>query len=754
MKTDITLPVFTAPRADSTTWKQEAMSWSRLVTWAATPANVKESGGYVIGTFRGHQRRNTSLVSRSALTLDADYHAGDLPHLVAQLGVAALVHSTFSSTEANPRYRLIIPLSQPVSAETYAALAEAIAVQLDPSMFDRTSFRPTQFMWRPATADPKTYTWREYDGPLLNPNTFVYPTAQAIDAARTGPRHRRKRDPLTAPGVVGVFNREYADFSELVATFDLPYDHDEDDRWRYRGTTSMAGMGPVVGMPGVYFSHHASDPASGRACSAFDLVRIHRFGDEDWCVKADTPINRYPSQGEMMKLAAKDPKVKAALAAEESGGSDDLDNAWRAQLDRSPKTGRIFNTPANRRLIRENDEEFTCLAYNQQRTAVVIVGRDRMPWDTAPRLTDELNDLDIVALQDVMNDRYGTTWSKNDIRDMALLAAMRRMVNPVRDYLEALVWDGVPRLETCLPATPTPYTALVARKVLCGAVARALDPGCKTDFALVLQGPQGIGKTRWVHAMGRERRNVASLGRIGDKDTLIAMQGAWIMLSDETDALNRAAFDRLKAFMTETHDVYRAPFDRTAVERPRRSVIWATTNDPKFLAKQEGNRRFLAVACGQADNDKLTDDYIDQVWAEAVFLWQVEGELLYMTDEEEALAAAERTRFTHIDPLWGQVRGYLEMAVPLEWDAMGINDRAAWVAGESLVQTDATEHINVACVASVWAEVLGRNGQPLTEIQGRKIEAALMDAPGWAPAGEVVLPLYGPQQAFVREDLL
>ena len=117
MRTDFALDVATAPRVDSKTWTQGNVSWGEFIGWMENPASEKQCGNYLFGRLEGTQRLATTIVSRSAVTLDVDEPQEDfLARLKAVVTGASLIHTTYSSTEDNPRYRVIIPADRSMTS--------------------------------------------------------------------------------------------------------------------------------------------------------------------------------------------------------------------------------------------------------------------------------------------------------------------------------------------------------------------------------------------------------------------------------------------------------------------------------------------------------------------------------------------------------------------------------------------------------------------------------------------------------------
>jgi predicted P-loop ATPase len=212
-------------------------------------------------------------------------------------------------------------------------------------------------------------------------------------------------------------------------------------------------------------------------------------------------------------------------------------------------------------------------------------------------------------------------FGKDDVRQALNLLASRRRVNPVRDYLRGLKWDGRQRIDPELPqALDQPLDGLEAhllRRWLISAVARALQPGCKVDAMLVLVGPQGCGKSRFCEAIGGQWFTDEAIN-LEDKDSKLLLRSTWVLEWSELESMRRARdAESLKQFLSERVDKYRPPYGHDLVERPRHCVFIGTTNNEEFLTDPTGNRRFWPLSVKRVDVDWVLANR-DQLLAEAV----------------------------------------------------------------------------------------------------------------------------------------
>lgn len=766
---DLTLDLSVAPSVSSRRWEAATLTWERLVDRAHNPESVKDCGGYVAGRLKGTARRKGQVAYRSAVTLDADAASETLPAVVAGLGLRALVHSTYSHTRAHPRYRVIIPIMGPgLSEDEYPRVARGLMEALGEAQFDPGSTQPERLMFWPATATPDEYEAVECQGETA--------TAQGLlrDFGGLGPTPDHmpgsKRDPLGLPGVAGAFNRVY-DMARAVETFHLPYDpvEGEPNRWHYTPAESEGGV--IVYPDGYVFSNHASDPAYGRALSLFDLVALHVYGGEDRAAgvpQSTAPADRPSIQRAMREFAARPEIVTELVAADFADVDGDEDGAalpeWVLEFHLHPKTGKPLDDVHNWDLLMRHDPVLRALARNEM--DLTTVTRRPFPWRAVEAGKDDaLTNADRAQISAHLQRAYNMPRpAQEQLNGVIDMVAQDNAFHPVVEYLESLEWDGVSRVETYLPGAPDAYTRRVARLVAVQAVARALDPGVKVDNCLILTGRQGLGKSWFVETMARGW--TCTLGPIeggGLRDTVMAMTRSWVTVADEGFAMKKADAEALKQFVTLTHDVIRLPYAREHVKLPRRQVIWGTTNDAVFLRAQEGNRRFLIVEVAEKlDFGKYSDEYVNQVWAEAVHIWKTskaqyglkDNPELFLSASEEAAAESVRSMATEEDSMTGLIQAYLDTLVPENWVEMSPEERISWLRDEEQGIVSGTHPIDVVCSLEIWEIALQRERGKHSRVDILQITNALKQLPGWfGPMPKPTrLPFYGPQRVFARLD--
>lgn len=754
------LDIFTAANRNTKFWDAGTITWDEILGWMENPADKKQAGNYVLGRFKSKRRTKATLIDRCAITLDADSADEDFVGSVMEnVPGRALVHTTYSSTPDSLRYRVIIPMARRVDPEQYGKCAAVLMEHIGKEYFDPGSVQGERYMFKPGTQDPEWFHWQEINpgADPMYPDSLLEQYSPEETTIAPPKVSKRKRDPYELEGTVGIFNRCYRDLDELVRVYDLPYEREAADRYRLVGAGGASGMGPIEDAEGLYYSHHSHDPAYGQTCNAFDLVRLHRFGDQDSSEDLKKPVIRRKSHQMMLDLAVQDPKVLAeTVGSDFSQDMEDLADTlegdqWRTKLTRNSKTAKVKDEVHNWDLITKNDPVFSVIFRNELTFSTEISGD--LPWRKLERGRETFNTADHSQLMFYLEREYGFRPAKYLVEDLVRNVAEQHIRNPVRDYLLSLKWDKVPRLETSLPGVKdTKYTRMVARKSLVAAVARMLVPGCKWDHMLVIYGKEGLGKTFWIDKMARGWS--APLGRLGDKDTLLSLQRSWIVTSDEGHSLKKADFDAQKEFLTRTEDVFRLPYERETQAHKRHCVIWGTTNDEVFLRRQEGNRRFLIVeAEEQIDFDSLTDDYVDQVWAEAVDMFY-HGEKLYLDKDEAEMAALEREPFIEEDAQEGVITRYLDMKVPANWNHMSPDSRKMWIVNrEDGFEKEGVFQQDRVCSLQLWVEAFGQDIGKHRRMDLLEITNIMKRQKDWVRIpGRHRMPGYGPQMIFERRS--
>lgn len=323
---------------------------------------------------------------------------------------------------------------------------------------------------------------------------------------------------------------------------------------------------------------------------------------------------------------------------------------WANQL-RLDLTGTPERNEANVITALSNDEAFAgAMVFDEFRQEVLVMRP--LPWDEQPpNLPRAWTDADDVRCAEWMQRREINVSPITVSRGVGAVAREIR-IHPVRDYLTSLRWDGVPRLErwviVYLGAEDTQLNRAIGSRWMISGVARIMQPGCKVDHMLILEGPQGGKKSSAIKTLAGTEWFTDELAEIGSKDAAQQMRGIWVVEFAELDAISRAEVSRIKAFLSRTTNRYRPPYERYIVTVPRQCIFAGSVNPETYLRDETGNRRFWPIRCGTIDLDALTRDR-DQLWAEAVLRYR-EGAIWWFEEPELiASAKAEQDERYHAD---------------------------------------------------------------------------------------------------------
>jgi predicted P-loop ATPase len=790
MNKDTIIEIAVAFTAQAKTWKNKKLTWGEFLQKLRQPvvkdvtfkqfkalakkdaSKVKDVGGYVGGYLRGGKRSPANVSYRQLLTLDIDFATSDFWEAFGFVyDCEAVLHGTMSSAPDAPRYRLILPLSRECSAEEYTALSRKVAGNIGIEFFDNTTFEVNRLMYWPSVcADVKPYLeyqsgdWLDVDAVLGSYRDWrdvsEWPTnKQASDDVRA--KADKQEDPLEKRGVVGAFCRSYS-IEEAIETFLAKvYEPGSEDRYTYLNGSTANGL--VVYESKYAYSHHGTDPAGGLLCNAFDLVRLHKFGE------LDQAPNSLKSFKAMEAFALQDKRVKGLLAKElkevyasdfedESGVFSEAEpeaanSDWLEEMDLDGRGQTFLATAKNIDLILTNDAALKGLfALNQFDNKAYLMRS--APWRKL-RESEPIRDVDLAGLRNYIEKAFGIS-SKEKVADSFKLEILNRAFHPIRDYLNGLIWDQEKRVDRLFidyfGINESAYAREAARKSLCGAVARVFEPGVKFDLVPVIVGEEGIYKsTFWRRLGGRWFSD--TFMKVEGKDALEQIQGAWIIEIAELAGLRKSDAESVKHFLTKQIDQFRAAYAHVSETHARQCVFVGTTNIRDFLKDPTGNRRFLPIMSNPDRIKKSVDldlvgDEINQIWAEAVFYY-MQGEKLYLGPEAAAQAKAIQADHMESDERAGYIEGFLAKLLPSDWAKWDIFDRQAYFA-----DTKATGDVKrtEVTVAEIWVECLGKQREDMTKYNTREINDILKTL-GWKFSGSVkAVSQYGRQRIFVKNN--
>lgn len=673
----------------------------------------KASNGYFIGgQMKKGIRDKQNEQDRQLLTFDIDQGTPEVLKALRE-GTTGLgkceyyVHSTRSHGGGNVKLRVIVPLAKLLPKEMYQAASRVGAWNIDHHMvaIDQVSFVPGQIMYWPAHCSDVKPIGFHHKGRILDVKDMLEDWAggdgwKDISILPLSPRERSKlrensekvaQNPLEKKGIVGAFCREIGDVHEAINRY-LPDVYEPSEygpdgvptRYTYLHGTSSNGV--VVLDDGLHMrSYHGSDPANDLNLNAWDLVRIHKYGDLDIAKEKEVEDPRqFKSYKAMEQMLLEDVEVMAELRDSNYGLSDDdvddsfeaddppensevtsktpdpfdglpgskavaaiadeddslVDSDWRDSLDVNEK-GTIKPTLRNLVLIVRNAPSFAGrLGYNAFTHAECLIRHLRSKsLKIDIRIPDgkefiSIQDAHVSTIRHILEAPRGpkkTGWGlrvpQRDLEQAVAIVARENTFHPVRDYLDGLEWDGVSRIETlwtkvCHVAN-TAYHRATSRNFLTASVARIYSPGTKFDFMPVLIGPQGTRKSTAVKVLGSPAWSTESEGHFDNKQKFVeASLGFWVIEHGEMTHFRRASDEEgIKFMLSGTSDNVRLSYRKNSETFDRQFVIIGTTNDVTFL--RTFHRRIWPIMCGPGTlNIEWLRANRDQLFAEAVTVYR------------------------------------------------------------------------------------------------------------------------------------
>ena len=624
-------------------------------------------------------------------------------------------------------------------------------------------------MFWPSVSNDVDYYFEQQDGPWIDvdemlatytdwKDSSLWPTSSKnFDAIHEA--SKKQEDPESKKGIVGAFCRTYT-ITEAIDKFlkDI-YTEAGDERYTYVKGTTAAGL--VVYDDKFAFSHHGTDPCGSKLCNAFDLVRIQLFGHLD-SVEAEFNSAKSKSYQAMEEFVLADSLVKKTIAAEnlsnakydfvedEPEETTEEDINWMTELEADAR-GNYLSTSTNINIILANDSRlkgiFKQNAFDQKRYVFA-----NLPWRKVPK-PEPVKNVDYSGVRNYIESIYGITGNLK-IDDALALEFEKHTFNPIKEYLSNLEWDGENRIDSLLidyfGADNNIYSQEAIRKMLVGAVARIFKPGAKFDLVLTLVGDQGTGKSTFIKKLGKEWFSDTFL-TVQGKEALEQIQGSWLIEMAELSGLRKAEVEAIKHFISKQEDTFRPAYGRTAETYMRQCVFFGTTNNKEFLRDPSGNRRFMPIQINQDLATKSIfddlDSEVDQIWAEAVHLYQ-KGEKLYLSPLAENIAKNEQAKHSEIDDRKGIIEQYLDRPLPLDWKKSDLFTRRAFLESTE----PGVYERDYVCIAEIWCECLGKNKEDMSRYNTRELNDVMRSLPNWEPMNSTKnFEIYGKQKYYARK---
>lgn len=750
--------------------------------------NIKDVGGFVGGFLKDGKRRKDTVINRSLVTLDADFaYENMIEDIEKNCDFAMCIYTTHKHTKENPRFRIVIPLSYEVDPIEYEAIARKLAFNIGIDYFDDTTYSPSRLMYFPSTSKDGDYVFKIIDKAWLNPKDILNSYENYKDesswpfSSRTKKKvinsntNTPKENPRLKEGIIGAFCRVYNVFDVIEKYLSNIYKKGDSD-YRYTYINGSSSNGLIIYENGDFaYSHHSTDVCLDKLCNSFDLLRLHKFSNLDEKVSVDTPINKLPSYINMIEFISKDEKVilelgnsKLKQAKEDfkdlyNLNEDNNENIWITKLE-VDKKGMYKASNKNIVTILENDINLKGkIAYNLFSNRTMVKGD--LPWRSVSDKVrgDIWQDSDDANLRVYIDITYGIV-APYKINDGLAIIEKKNNYHPIIDYLNSNTWDKVSRVDTLmidyLGAEDCEYTRNVTRKMLVAAVSRVFNPGIKFDYMLVLVGRQGIGKSYIINLLGREWYS-DSLNTVYGKEAYEQLQNAWILEMAELSATKKADAEAIKHFISKTEDSYRQAYGRRVDTFKRQCVFFGTTNENEFLKDRTGNRRYWPLMVGVNKPLKnlfkdLNKNEINQIWAEALYLYKC-GEKLILEGDVEREANLKQEQHLESNSKEGMIREFLNMKLPKSWDKMDIFERRIYIGEGNGLREEGCIIRDKVCSAEIWVELFGGDMKMFYKGNAREINDILRKIDGWSAlkngAGKLRFgKIYGVQRAFIRDN--
>lgn len=349
----------------------------------------------------------------------------------------------------------------------------------------------------------------------------------------------------------------------------------------------------------------------------------------------------------------------------------------------------------------------------------------RLPDADAPIETWELcdwryaKDKDAGTVEKIIIEQCGVEkmlqkgWVEEEMKNYA----EKQSFHPLKQYIESVSWDGVPRVDNALHTyleaygDNDDYIRFVSKSFFLSLIARCYDPGCQVHTMMILEGPQGAGKSSFLRMIG-DKWFTDTLGTIGSEDVHYNMKKFWLIEMPELANMKRSDVETVKAFITRTDDIYRPKYGRLAVTNPRKCVFAGTTNADQYLVDTTGNRRFFPVKIRKLETT-LTKSESRQLLAEALVRYK-NGENWYEATPEllQTFQIEQKARMETYQYLEDKVTDYLYYEVT----------KASFGVVKGVKRESELKHVQTSDILDIYGDSFGNK-----YIAEKKIAAILKD---------------------------
>jgi hypothetical protein len=603
-------------------------------------------------------RALANLQASYAVPIDLDKGEWTAERIATHLdGYAFAAHTTYAHSLAAPRWRVVVPVERGMTADehkaTWRTLNELFLEEADPAASDasRLNYLPGP------CADPSIAQSCEGTGILFPVSVPEGTVAARDDDLRDGPvdgwsgptdddaliahmlaARGRPEDAFAGPGVPTKFEALWtAEAAYLSAKFPPK---ESGQVWDHTGA-DLALANDLA-----YFTGGDGERVVTLMCRS--SLADRPSWREDKARRAALRACNGRTQYAFMRPAA--PTVP-------SGTSPAIPNAHQLSLNRR----------------NQYEASLANLVHVLSVQAQARFGFDQFRGRTmlAPAGTDEwrpINDTDMIRLREVLNRTQNFAEVPKEImRDALQLVAEQHAFDTAITWLSSLQWDSTPRVDRFLVthcgAVDDPYSRAVGRYIWSGLAGRVLAPGCQLDMVVALQSPQGKGKSTGLQAMvpAEEFFTDGLSLHEDDDDFKRLLRGKLVVEIAEMAGLTRGDINVVKRTITRRHEEWIEKFQTQPTRYPRRCMLFATTNDERFLPPDEtGNRRWLPVEIAALDRSSITRDR-EQLWAEGAAIYRAAG---IAWQDAERLAAGRHAAYEAGDVWEAEIAKWLDTPEP------------------------------------------------------------------------------------------
>lgn len=630
---------------DTTVVQTINVDWDQWLTHLTDEPAEEFSGtfkhaGWSPATFSPPQRALANVRTVQALVLDYDKDGSwdiVLGVWAKSYGVVYTTKSHGASATNGVRLRAVLPLERAVTVEEYAKLwAWAQRISADAGCPLDAQCRDASRFWYDPTKPPGGWQAQRLTGATLDPD--------------------------------GILPRLAVEQPRLAVVRDRPTPGSEE-----RAKRAAAYLAKIPGAVSGDAGHNATFNAVAAVLIGFDLDEqtARSLILSDYNTRCDPPWSEREIDHKIKSVGSRSTRTRGYLLVDRPRISTPQQAAQAApQLAKTPNVDwmSMLNTKKDGTARRMYMNTAIFVRHHPNYAGKWSIDTmTNTPWfDGGPTFTSmptpgPVREAMIHEIRAHIESMLTYTAGREDVEAAIAAAASERPFHSIQQYLRSIDWDGTPRLSSMARdylGSSDPLHAEMVRKWMIGAAKRAIEPGCKLDTTLMLVGAQGIGKSTFFAVLGGSW-HADSFVDITNKDSFVQIHSAWLYeLAELENVVTGRAESRLKAWLTSTHDTFRAPYQRTAARHARACVICGTTNRGQFITDDTGSRRFWIVPVAVTIDRNLLTEMRDQIWAEAVSAAD-SGEQWWLSPEADAMREKQNDEHREHDEWHDRIAEYL-----------------------------------------------------------------------------------------------